>query len=497
MSFPRLAIDVVIPERAARGWQKAVIQRLDAQGHDVAVVPERAKPWPATANAVLALERALFRRRGGALASPLEPIPPRPRRRSAVLRLDLAGNGAPSAVPTIALCFEQSRFDLAAAIAVAAGDLPAIAAVLDGRTVVGRALPMIDRREAASLGIEDVLARAVTLLLSLVQAYAEGRLAPVAEARPCRNEEKAGFLGTYLSRALPRLGREALRRTRFHHAHWRVGYRFHDGPGVAETGMLGTGWQVLPDTGGRFYADPFAFHRQGQPFLFVEDYVHAARKAVISVVPFDGDGRAQAPRVVLEEPHHLSYPQVFERDGAVWMLPEASAGGKLTLYRATDFPDRWRAEAVLVEGEISDATLLDQGGALWLFATSRDGFGSTSDTLVVFEAPRLTGPWRPHPLNPILIDRRRARPGGAFVHAGEGRILLPVQDGTLGYGGGLGLSELLALDGETVRLAPPRPILADGDWPYPRIHTLNRSGPLEVIDGIAAVPRRPVRSSVS
>ncbi len=100
---------------------------------------------------------------------------------------------------------------------------------------------------------------------------------------------------------------------------------------------------------------------------------------------------------MLEEPHHLSYPQVFERDGAIWMLPEASASGRLTLYRASAFPDRWIAETVLVEGEISDATLLEHGGLLWLFATDRDGYGSTSDTLVVFCAPALAGPWKPHP----------------------------------------------------------------------------------------------------
>ncbi len=497
MTAPRLSIDVIIPEHAARGWQKIVIQRLDAEGHDVAILHDRATvAWPGTVNAILALERALFRRRGTSLAAPSGPIPVRSRERSPALRLDLADCTSSSPVPTITLRFAHSPFDLKVAQAVAAGDLPDIEAILDGRMVVGHALPMIDRREATSLGIEDVLARAVTLLLSVVHAFAEDRLAPLAEASALK-EDKPRFLAPYLSRALPRLAREALRRTRFYHAHWRVGYRFHDGPGVAETGRLGTGWKVLPDTAGRFYADPFAFRWQGRPYLFVEDYVQAARKAVISVVPFDDGGIAQTPRVVLEEPHHLSYPQVFERDGAIWMLPEASASGRLTLYRAIDFPDRWHAEAVLLEGEISDATLLEHGGALWLFATSRDGFGSTSDTLAVFQARTLLGPWRPHAFNPILIDRRRARPGGAFHRDAAGRILLPVQDGTLGYGGGLGLSELLALDGGTVRLGEPRPILAEGDWPYPRIHTLNRSGSLEVIEGIAAVPKRSGRSSAS
>jgi hypothetical protein len=96
-------------------------------------------------------------------------------------------------------------------------------------------------------------------------------------------------------------------------------------------------------------------------------------------------------------------------------------------------------------------------------------------------------------MNPVLIDRRMARPGGAFIRDDRGRVLLPVQDGTLGYGGGLGLCEVLQLDQDSVRLSQPRPIVADGDWPYPQIHTLNRSGRLEVIDGIAAVRKRSGR----
>lgn len=298
------------------------------------------------------------------------------------------------------------------------------------------------------------------------------------------------FLRPYVFSALPRLGREALRRARFRHAHWRVGYRFRDGPGVAETAELGTGWQQVPDDGSHFYADPFPFEWQGRSFIFVEDYPHATGKALISVIEIDEAGAPSKPRPVLEEPFHLSYPQIFERNGAIWMLPEASASNRLTLYRAERFPDRWVPEAVLIDGmAISDATLLEHDDRVWLFATDGDGQGSTSDTLVVFHASALTGPWRPHRRNPILIDRRKARPGGAFQRIG-GRILLPVQDGTQGYGGGLGLAELLQLDDSDVRLSDPLAVGPGGDWPYPKIHTLNRIGRLEVIDGIAAVRKR-------
>jgi hypothetical protein len=412
---------------------------------------------------------------------------------------------------------------------------------------------MIDKRESAVLGAEDVLARAITLAVSIAGRVAEeantspsssgssrgsasgdaATAVPVKQKADLRSDNwqprqilgtsprmttstsaapakksyaiasplwggaRGGgekprhppFLAAYAFSALPRIGREALRRARYRHAHWRVGYRLTDGPGVAEAGKLGTGWRAVPDDGSHFYADPFAFEWQGRHFIFVEDYPHATAKALISVIELDDAGAPSTPTPVLEEPFHLSYPQVFERDGAVWMLPEASASGRLTLYRAERFPDRWVPAAVLLDGmAVSDATLLEQGGRFWLFATDRDGYGSTSDTLVVFHAGALTRPWTPHRLNPILIDRRKARPGGAFQRIG-GRILLPIQDGTLGYGGGLGLSELLQLDEKDVRLSDPVPVEPEGDWPYPQIHTLNRAGRLEVIDGIAAVRR--------
>nr|WP_298093973.1 hypothetical protein [uncultured Shinella sp.] len=491
-----LAIDIIVPREKPRRWHRVLIERLAAEGYDIAVLHDAAaKPWPGTANALLALERVLLRKPANALSAPLDGIPQTLRHRQPDLRLDLAGNAAATDVPTLTLRFDGAGFDFSAATAIARGRLPTLEAVLDGQALVGQAFPMIDRRETTALGLDDVLARAVTLLASSVRAFAEDRLRPTGS--PARAAGDTDFTRAYLSRSLPRLGREAWRRARFRHAHWRVGYRFHDGAGVADTGELGLGWRVLPDVGDRFYADPFPFHWRGRCYLFVEDYVHATGKAVISVVPFDAAGEPQNAQVVLEEPHHLSYPQVFARDDAVWMLPEASAGGRLVLYRAADFPNRWVPEAVLLEGEISDATLLEHGEKLWLFATHRDGFGSTSDTLVVFSACALAGPWKPHARNPILIDRRRARPGGAFVRDQSGRLLLPVQDGTLGYGGGLGLAELLALDDTSVALAEPRAILTDGDWPYPRIHTLNRSGPLEVIDGIAAVTRWPESSRAS
>ena len=47
--------------------------------------------------------------------------------------------------------------------------------------------------------------------------------------------------------------------------------------------------------------------------------------------------------------------------------------------------------------------------------------------------------------------------------------------------------ETVRAQGDEVVLGEPRPISGAGDFPYPQIHSLNRAGRLEVIDGIAAV----------
>jgi hypothetical protein len=166
----------------------------------------------------------------------------------------------------------------------------------------------------------------------------------------------------------------------------------------------------------------------------------------------------------------------------VFMIPESGAAQEVVLYRADPFPDRWLREAVLIEGRtFSDATLFVHQGRYWMFGTERFNGGSPSDTMAVYHATSLRGPWLPHPLNPILIDRSGARPGGRIIEK-DGKFFLPVQDGAEAYGAGLGLREILVLDTSDIRFGPVQPIQdAAGKGPA-SLHTLNRVGRLEVID---------------
>jgi hypothetical protein len=221
----------------------------------VSVVRQRGGDrWPMPMVPVLRFERRLFRRREPGLAAPIAAIAEVSSPGAPNLRLDLSGVAGSSPVPTLRLAFDGNYSDAAAVLSLAEGRLPEIEALLDGSRIVGRALPMVDKRESTALGADDVLARAMTLVLSLAARFDKeggwGEEAGEGVGARLRQGGAPGglrFASAYAGRALPRLGREALRRVRFRHAHWRVGYRFIDGPGIAETGRIGTGWLQVPD----------------------------------------------------------------------------------------------------------------------------------------------------------------------------------------------------------------------------------------------------------
>ncbi|UVC12101.1 hypothetical protein IHQ71_26080 [Rhizobium sp. TH2] len=450
-------------------------------GHTVSV--RHAEGASAAANTLDRVLKLESRRFGQSLASRAEPLPLGPDA-PADLIIDLTNEPKVSQrgnVLTIRFCGRRNLAEGIAAL-LASGEAQ-VETWLDG-AVFGRARPMLgDRLWLSRLG-NDLLAGAMSLVAQSVVRYFGGRLTPLEDGTKAE-PRRVGFLQSYVPHMVKGLAQRAARKLALGQRpfYWQVAYRLIDGPGIAETGRLdGAPFTVLPDDGQRFYADPFVIEHGGRHFLFVEEFEYAKGHGTISVAELGPDGRLSVPRVVLEEPHHLSYPQVFAMDGEIFMLPESSAARELVLYRAENFPDRWVRDTVLMEDrDFNDATLLQSGGRFWLFGTERFGHGSASDTMAVHSAPSLRGPWVPHALNPIAIDHSAARPGGAFIRQGD-RIVLPVQDGSRAYGGGLGLMDLVRIDADDVVFGPVRPIAAGPAWARMGIHTLNRAGRLEVID---------------
>jgi hypothetical protein len=407
------------------------------------------------------------------------------------LVLNFTGSAEAQQAPVLTLAFNGQR-DLVGGLAAALADKfnPCLVAELDGKPVAV-ARPMLDDRVWLGRAASDLLSGAVNLIEMCVRRYASGTLRPLTD-----DMAQVSPAGPLLARYIPHLAsgladRAIQKLTQRRPFYWRTAYRLIDGPGIAERGRIdGESFIELPDDGQRFYADPFAFDWQGRQFLFVEEYVYGTGRGIISVAELDATGRFGQPVPVIEEPHHLSYPYVFVHGEEVYMIPESSAAQQVVLYRATGFPLRWERADVLISGHrLNDMTLLVRDGRFWLIGTEQVGVGSASDTMVVWSAPELRGPWTPHRFNPILIDHSAARPGGRFVER-DGRTYLPVQDGASSYGGGLGLAELEVLNDDEVRFGPVMAIVEGAAWPGYSVHTLTRAGRLEAIDSASsAAPR--------
>jgi hypothetical protein len=278
-----------------------------------------------------------------------------------------------------------------------------------------------------------------------------------------------------------------------HSPHWRVGWRFIDGPGVLETSSLAGGsWNVLPDFGSGFCADPFPIQWAGENYIFFERFDYCAGKGTIFAQAFDASGPAGAPFLVLEKPWHLSYPFLIEYEGQLYMLPEASESGAVSIYRCVDFPHKWECAGQLLTGvEAADATIFRHDRRFWMMSAVRDGIGGYSDTLAIHHASDLFGRWEEHAQRPALVDSRLARPAGA-VESVNGALWRPVQDCSTGYGKKLALVRIDRLDPEKFVQTRMHLISPGRFWPGGRLHTLNRRGRLECIDGAIFTPKNQI-----
>ncbi len=181
----------------------------------------------------------------------------------------------------------------------------------------------------------------------------------------------------------------------------------------------------VTDAWASFVADPFLFFENGTWHLFLEVYRPAMGGALAVATSSDG-GSWTYEGLVLDEPFHLSYPQVFKYGESLYMIPETYEIGEVRLYTATDFPYTWTYTETLVAGlPFVDPSIFRYQDTWWMFVGDTGG-----SNLYLYHADDLLGPWVEHPASPVIAgDATRARPGGrSFVFDGD-RVIRIAQEG--------------------------------------------------------------------
>lgn len=477
----------------ARRWMGRETLLIDGRDVPVQIAwVATAEPRPTGLDALFELERVVLHKGKHCGANRLNIIPERTRlhAETADVIVDFTGGARdPNSSARLYLrpLFNGVAGESAALAAILAGDLPVIDIVneVDG-SVLDRGHPSGEIVAGLSGALETVMARTLTMVAAILSG--RPRIVPQL-ARPAGTGIGRRPVA-YVARGLAESIAKEIYRLCCYAPHWHIGWRFNTGAGVWQTGDLsGPSWNILGDPGHRFYADPFPITWQGRTFVFFEDLDHRVGKGIISAIEFSDSRPVGEVMPVLAEPWHLSYPFLIEDGGELWMIPESSTNGDVALYKCVRFPDKWERHATLLSGlELADVTITQHNGRHYLFGAWRDGAGGYSDSLAIYYADRLLGPWLPHASNPVLIDRASTRPAGNFVTINE-RLWRPVQNCADGYGAALALAEVVELSPTAFKQIVRHSLRPGPVWPGRKLHTLNRCGQLEVIDGSRVQPK--------
>ncbi|MCE0742372.1 hypothetical protein LWC05_00460 [Acetobacter sicerae] len=238
----------------------------------------------------------------------------------------------------------------------------------------------------------------------------------------------------------------------------------------------------LPLSGSfRSLSDPFGLWHKGDLYVLTTYYDYRTRKSVIKAFRLNGMFQVMEERIVLSEAWNLAYPTLIEEDGEIWMLPDPCGSGRLTLYRAIDFPWRWEAVPDFVFPSATiNATPVKIDGQWWMFYTSAD---PATEALKLARSTHLAGPWGNIPVQRAKNDKNGSRMGGTPV-VQDGAVVLPTRTGLNACGdcvrlisAPLPLSTTSSFDPGNELRAPTRCApFAQG------LHTLSAAGDVTFID---------------
>lgn len=254
-----------------------------------------------------------------------------------------------------------------------------------------------------------------------------------------------------------------------------IAYRFLSSE-EADIACQDPAYEILPLPFWYWCADPFPWEWRGKHYIFTEAYHYLKQKGIIAYYCLEDSEQSLHP--CLEEAFHLSYPNVFEYGGEVFMIPESCESRQLRLYRATDFPDRWVLDTVLLSDiKLVDSSLLIDKHEL-LLETCSDS-GNLFYTLDMKNRKLIE-----HPVAPTGWCNKR--PGGNFFSI-KGEWFHALQECSRTYGEYMHLARVEAWGQGYFHEKILRELhVADCAIPHPErylyTHTLNRCKRLEVID---------------
>ncbi len=226
-------------------------------------------------------------------------------------------------------------------------------------------------------------------------------------------------------------------------------------------------------------ADPFPILIDGKRYIFAEIMSRITGKASIGYVCLDG--KKKKWKKCFRPKFHISFPNIFVCGENVFAMPETYQDRCLAKYAVSKKDFSWKKDTTVLSLPYCVDSCFDIDGKTILLTYENDEHCSKkANHLVVrdFSNPSEV-------LFSIVDDRNVLRPAGnCFLM--DGSLILPTQDCSAIYGGGIIFNEI---DLENKRIEPlsfsiyPSDIKANSKYAKAvGCHTYNCCGDLEVID---------------
>lgn len=161
-----------------------------------------------------------------------------------------------------------------------------------------------------------------------------------------------------------------------------------------------------------YVADPFMVFDNGKYFMFFEVVNRKNNQGDIAYAESRNLRDWTYKKVVIDENFHLSFPYVFKWKNNYYLIPESNKDFSVRLYKATEFPKKWKYVGKLLSGyQYVDSSIFRYKDMWWMFVSVVG-----DNVLNLYFSENLLNGWKPHPNNPIVKSNRNfSRPGGRVI----------------------------------------------------------------------------------
>lgn len=263
------------------------------------------------------------------------------------------------------------------------------------------------------------------------------------------------------------------------------------GVAVRPLDMPDSKWITKYPTLRKWWADPFIISHGDDDYIFAElmDYhVIWGQIAVAKVMRRNGWGGIEDNieigdfKVVISEPFHMSFPNVFNWNDNYYMIPETHQKNQIRLYKCLEFPYKWELDKVLVDGvKLVDHALYLDGDEIIMITYDAHDINNKKSVFYKIDMRTKTAQ-----LLNMTGNFSNERPGGT-VFKSNGKLYRAIQDCERIYGDFLKIYEIDKISDNELEEHLVKTLHAD-DFNFDvnnkieRCHTYNQSKRYEVMD---------------